>query len=81
MTQMLTKTAAKVNSDARVSGAAYQVDGQTYNASEIQDRTPCITMLALFIDESIDGGAGLLLREEEKSKNAREARSIYNIIE
>lgn len=77
VTQMLTKTAAKVISDARVSGAAYQVDGQTYNASETQDRTPYITMLALYID----GGAGLLLSEEEKIKKAREARFIYNIIE
>lgn len=81
VTQMLTKTATKVNSDARVSGAAFQVDGQTYNASETQDRTPYITMLTLDIDESIDGRAGLLLSTEEIIKKARKARSIYNIIE
>lgn len=81
VTQMLTKTATKITSDAHVSGSAYQVDGQTYNASETQDKTPYITMLTLDIDEAIGSGAGVLSNDKEKINKSRKARSIHNAME
>jgi len=51
-TQVLSKTASKVESDAQVSGSAYQVNGQIYNAAETQDRNTIITMLLVDIENS-----------------------------
>jgi hypothetical protein len=51
LTQMLSKTATTCKSNETVSGSAYQVNGQTYNAGETQNKTPYITMLLIDIDQ------------------------------
>ncbi|MFV9645322.1 MAG: hypothetical protein ACNYWU_05815 [Desulfobacterales bacterium] len=76
VTQVFTKTAVSVDSDAQVSGSAYQVAGQTYNASETQDRTPYITMLTLDVDEAIQGGAGIVFSAKNALQRGRIARNI-----
>lgn len=76
VTQVFTKTATSVDSDAQVSGSAYKVSGQTYNASESQDRTPYITMLTLDVDKALAGGAGLLFDEDAAIEKGRVAKLI-----
>lgn len=59
LTQLSYKLATKIDSDATVSGSAYKVASQNYNAAETFTRTPYITMLTLDFDAAIDSGAGL----------------------
>ncbi|HDY93566.1 MAG TPA: hypothetical protein ENH67_09545 [Pseudoalteromonas sp.] len=59
LTQLSYKIATKIESDATVSGSAYKVGTQNYNAADTFTRTPYITMLTLDFDEALDAGAGM----------------------
>jgi hypothetical protein len=81
VTQVFTKIATAVDADAQVSGSGYQVNGQTYNATETQDRTPYITMLTLDIDEAVQSDAELVFDPKAAIQKARVPRSISTGLE
>ncbi len=76
LTQMLSKIATSVKSDAQVSGSAYQVNGKVFNAAETVDRSPYITMLLLDVDKAISGTGRVIFDAKAAINRGRVTKNI-----
>lgn len=62
ITDVLSKSATKIESDGKITGSGFQVNGSVYNLSETQSRAPNLTLLLLDFDKA------LAKKKDDKSK-------------